>query len=242
MISTYQRVVSDARRIGYDHLCEMSDAEVREVVGPLGLYRARTQYLKSVRMFVQEQEDKGDSPLEMSNDSLIELFMRSVKGAGYKVAQCAVLYAKGYHCGVLPVDSGMKDMLGPCLGLHLPRGPIAHEIMRQRIEEILNAHPLTYQKLVLETGYGGLAIPESKPPIWWAHLVLIYFKRLYCNRRDPQNCPLRASPRIGKCMGSMCDRRVPQSGGYQYVVVEGIDTFRLPLREEGKNLPPSGGD
>jgi len=223
VISTYQRVVSDVNRIGYDQLCKMSDAELHEVVGPLGLFKARSQYLKSLRMFVKELEDKRESPLEISNDDLIELFARKVKWASYKVAQCAVLYAKGYHCGVFPVDSGMKDRLGPCLGLHLPRGPIAHEVMRKRIEEILNAHPLKYQKLALETGYGGLAIPKREPPIWWAHLALIYFKRLYCNRRDPQNCPLRASSKIGNYVGSMCDRRAPQSGGYRYVVLEGIN-------------------
>jgi len=223
MISTYQQMVSDVCNIGYDRLCTLGDADLREIVGSLGLFKARREYLRSLERFLNELEQGGCSPIAMTNDDLIQLFSRRVKWASYKVAQCATLYAKGYHCGVVPVDSGMKDRLGPCLGLKLPRGATGHEVMRKHIEGILHRHSAEYYDLAIQTGYGKLAIPKRKPPTWWAHLVLIYFKRLYCNSRKPEECPLRAGPKIGEYVGRMCDRRVPQSGGYQYVVLEGVD-------------------
>src|ERR1017187_6986839 len=38
MISSYQRVVARANSLGYQALCMLSDAELQEVVGPLGLF------------------------------------------------------------------------------------------------------------------------------------------------------------------------------------------------------------
>lgn len=237
MIKTYQQVVHNASRIGYDELCRMSDAELQDLVGSLGLFNARNQYLRSLAKFIEEIVSGTGLLLEIPNDNLIEIFAKKVKGANYKVAQCAALYAKGYHCGIFPVDSGMKNMLGPCLGLHLPEGAIAHEVMRKQIEKILNARSCEYYQLALQTGYEGLAIPKEKAPIWWAHLVLIYFKRLYCNKRSPYQCPLHANPKIGKYIGSMCDRVAPQLGGYQYVVVEGVDQVgKTTVTEELKKM------
>jgi len=238
MISTYQKVVVTISKIGYPQLCKLSDAELSAIVGSLGLFNTRRQYLKSLEVFINELEEKAQTIFEVPNDELIELFAKKVKGASFKVAQCAVLYAKGYHCGIFPVDSGMKDMLGPCLGLNLPTGPIAHEIMRKQIEEILNAYPTMYYELSQETGYGKLLIPKGEAPIWWAHLVLIYFKRLYCNKKDYQRCPLRAKPKIGYFIGTMCNRLTPYSGGYKYVILEGID--KVGKTTVGKELEKMG--
>lgn len=237
MIKAYQQVVHNVNRIGYDNLCRMSDAELQDLIGSLGLFDARNQYLRSLAKFIEEFVNETGLPPEIPNDKLIEVLAKDVKGANYKVAQCAVLYARSYHCGIFPVDSGMKDMLGPCLGLHLPRGAIAHEIMRRQMEKMLNAHYHEYHQLAVQTGYGNLAIPKEKAPIWWAHLVLIYFKRLYCNKKNPCQCPLRANPKIGKHIGSMCDRVAPQLGGYQYVVVEGVDQVgKTTVTEELKKM------
>jgi hypothetical protein len=79
-----------------------------------------------------------------------------VKGAGYKVAQCAILYAKGYHCGIFPVGSGMKDMLGPCIGFELPKGALAHNIMRKQIEHLLNARSTDYVIIPISLQSSGL--------------------------------------------------------------------------------------
>jgi endonuclease III len=213
MIQKYREVVFKVNEVGYEQFCRFTEGEMRKILEPLGLIKSRIQYFKSIVKFIKEYGK--EKLLEMPNDDLIELIKRQVWGAGYKVAQCAVLYAKGYHCGVFPVDSGMKDMLGPCIGFHLPRGPKGHEIMRKCIGKILKAHPLEYHNLALDTGYKKLKIPEKKAPIWWAHLVLIYFKRRYCNYRKYRSCPLRADLKIGKYIGTMCDSKNPQSGVYQ---------------------------
>lgn len=237
MISTYQQVVRTVNTIGYDCLCIMSDLELQELVGPLGLSNSRIRYFKSLKNFLDELEATGQVLIEMPNDFIIEMLANNVKGASFKVAQCAVLYAKGYHCGIFPVDSGMKDMLGPCLGLQLPKGPIAHEIMRKHIEGLLNSRATEYYELTRSLGYEELAIPKDKAPIWWAHLVLIYFKRLYCNKRTPELCPLRADFKIGKCMGAMCDRQYPQVGGFRYIILEGVDkTGKTTVAEELKKI------
>ena len=237
MVKTYQKVVHNVSRIGFEDLCRMSDAELQDLIGSLGLFNARNQYLRSLAKFIEEVVNGTDQLPAIPDDKLIEVFAKKVRGANYKVAQCAVLYARGYHCGIFPVDSGMKDMLGPCLGLHLPRGAIAHDIMRKQIEKMLNAHSREYYQLAVQTGYGNLAISKEKAPIWWAHLVLIYFKRLYCNKRNPSQCPLHTNPKIGKYIGSMCDRMAPQLGGYQYVVVEGVDQVgKTTVTEELKKM------
>ena len=211
MISTYQSVVSQAVGIGYETLCRLGSDELCDLVGSLGLFRARNQYLRSLRSFI-DTLDTDSEPLTLPNDILISRMAEEVKWASYKVAQCAVLYAKGYHCGVFPVDSGMKDMLGPCLGMQLPSGPIAHEIMRKRIEQLLNGSPNRTYDLARNTGYSALDLPADTAPTWWAHLVLIYFKRLYCNKRSPTLCPLRLNEKIGGFVGRMCDRVTPEPG------------------------------
>ncbi|MGH4021239.1 MAG: hypothetical protein ACRDT0_18825 [Pseudonocardiaceae bacterium] len=63
-------------------------------------------------------------------DRLIRRFAAQVRHASFKVAQCAVLCARGYHYGIIPVDSGMVTKLGPALGVALPQGPVAHEALR----------------------------------------------------------------------------------------------------------------
>jgi len=206
MISTYQRVVSNVNDIGFKNLIELSESDLRNVVGSLGLFNARFEYLISISEFITKIKQINKNPLDIPNDELIELVANNVKWASYKVAQCAVLYAKGYHCGVFPVDSGMKDMLGPCIGMNLPKGALAHEVMRKSIEEILIGNKSLFNDLVQELGYSDLQIPENEPPVWWAHLVLIYFKRLYCNKHNPTTCPLRNHPDLGRYIGSMCAR------------------------------------
>jgi endonuclease III len=205
MISKFQKVVSELEKIGYDDICELSETDLRTVIASLGLFTSRQAYLLSLQEFINNFQDDGflfDTP----NDDLIEIFEKNVKGAGYKVAQCAVLYAKGYHCGTFPIDSGMKDMLGPCLGIRLPKGPYAHEVMRKELEGILNQNSIEYQNLVVELGYIDLQIPKDTAPIWWAHLVLIYFKREFCNQHDPAGCPLRENSQTAKFVGSECGR------------------------------------
>jgi endonuclease III-like uncharacterized protein len=212
MISTYQAVIYRTQTIGYDRLCTVSDEELASIVAPLGLVHSRVEYFRAVHNFLNQSGIEKMTIVEANNDELIELLAESVKGAGYKVAQCAILYAKGYHCGIFPVDSGMKDMLGPCIGFELPKGALAHNVMRKQIEHLLNARSTDYLALVHQLGYGHLNFPENQAPIWWAHLVLIYFKRRYCNKQAWNACPLRGDRSIGVYIGTMCDRHNTQPG------------------------------
>jgi endonuclease III len=212
MIATYRRVVMSADALGYDQLCAMQDEDIEKLVESLGLARTRVAYFRSVQHFLERTSISKSILDETENDALIDLFAQQVKGAGYKVAQCAILYAKGYHCGIFPVDSGMKDMLGPCLGLKLPKGPHAHEVMRKQTEHLLKEHAGDYYDLALSLGYGHLSLPQDRAPVWWAHLALIYFKRRYCNAHHPEACPLRNNQLLAHTLGTMCDRFHPQQG------------------------------
>lgn len=181
MIGSYAGVVRECNELGFDSIRNLSKDSLANLVKPLGLFNARWTYYESACAFIDQIGSKSALNLT-SNDDLIERFQSSVDGAGYKVAQCAVLYAKGYHCGIMPVDSGMVEMLAPCFGEPLPSGAVAHELIRNALEEFVQANPPLCRKLIFENGYDRLTIPDQSPPTWWAHLVLIYYKRLYWNK------------------------------------------------------------
>lgn len=186
MITTYQQVVAKLNKHSYEEIIKMDDECLSEIVSPLGLLNARMTYIKSMINFIEKYYNDLD---KYNNEKLIELISKNVHGASYKVAQCCVLYLRGYYCGIMPVDSGMKDILLPCIGFTKRNGSIAHEILRKELEEIVKK--LDLEGIVDENGYSKLiAIPKNTPFTWWAHLVLIYFKRFYCNKHKPDLCPL----------------------------------------------------
>jgi hypothetical protein len=199
MIDTYARVVADATTISFDTLAGLPDRQVTELVRPIGLPAARIRYLRSLTDFLTRLTDEGTNPHTVAPDELIGRFAAEVQQASFKVAQCAVLYARGYHCGVMPVDSGMVTRLAPLLGLRLPTGPVAHERMRITLEACVHDRPRDYRGIIDRTGY-AVTLPDTAAPTWWAHLVLIYFKRLYLNRPGPRLCPTRPScPQVVDC-------------------------------------------
>jgi adenylate kinase family enzyme len=186
MVSSYRTVVDACDQLGYQAVSTLPSSELELLIGSLGLFASRKAYRDSLAELLDSWE--GRDLMTLSNDNIIETIAQNVNGAGYKVAQCATLYAKGYHCGVFPVDSGMKDILAPCLGIRLPSGALAHEVMRRHIQKALEESPERYQVLRCQTGYSHLVMPKDSAPTWWAHLVLIYFKRLYCNTGVPERC------------------------------------------------------
>lgn len=123
MIDAYARVVAETNALGFDRVVSLNDSELARLIRPLGLPAARIGYLRSLVDFVDHEQD---SLLNADPDRIIHRFAGEVHQASFKVAQCAVLYARGYHCGIIPVDSGMVTRLGPALGVDLPRGPVAH--------------------------------------------------------------------------------------------------------------------
>ncbi len=190
MIGTYADVVTRADALGWTELARMDDTSLSAMVRPLGLTAARVGYLRSLAGFIgTSSASTGDLGVTRPED-LIGPFAANVHGAGYKVAQCAALYAGGYHCGIIPVDSGMVTRLAPFLGIKLVNGPIAHEQFRQVLQACTAARADAYRDLVSRLGY-DICIPDDADPTWLVHLVLIYFKRLYLNRPGPRLCPRR---------------------------------------------------
>ncbi|MGH8900098.1 MAG: hypothetical protein ACRDYA_00050 [Egibacteraceae bacterium] len=190
MVDTYARVVNHADALGFEKLAGSPDADLARLVRPLGLVTARIGYLRSLSMFLEDLAAEGLDPLGCDADALIGRFASKVAHASYKVAQCAVLYSRGYHCGIIPVDSGMVTKLAPALGIHLPSGSVAHEHMRALLQTCLRDRVSDYRRLVGDHGY-AVTVPAAAVPSWWLHLVLIYFKRLYLNRAGPRLCRRR---------------------------------------------------
>lgn len=125
MITTYADVINAADTRGFDTLATSTDAELTALIQPIGLPRARIGYLRSLTDLLQHWDKEAVSPTaaDADTDELIRAFATHVRGASYKVAQCALLYARGYHCGIIPVDSGMVTRLAPALGVPCPAAP-----------------------------------------------------------------------------------------------------------------------
>lgn len=187
MIDTYARVVAAADALGFDRLTTLDDGELENLVRPLGLPVARIGYLHSLASFIARWQD---DIIEADIDSIIQRFATQVHHASFNIAQCAVLNARGYHCGIIPVDSGMVTRLGPALGVALPRGPAAHETLRIVLQRCVRDRAHDYRQLIERNGY-QISIPATADPTWWMHLVLIYFKRLHLNRPGPDLCVRR---------------------------------------------------
>lgn len=187
VVDTYARVVTETNDLGFEKLATLDDKELARLVQPLGLPVARIGYLRSLTGFIAREQD---GMLDSDPDSIIHRFAAQVHHASFKVAQCAVLYARGYHCGIIPVDSGMVTKLGPALGIALPRSPMAHETLRTLLQRCVTDRAREYRELVEQNGY-QISIPATAEPAWWMHLVLIYFKRLHLNRPSTRLCPHR---------------------------------------------------
>ncbi|AXG78606.1 hypothetical protein [Streptomyces paludis] len=192
MVETYAGVIASANTHGFDSLAQATDTELIALVRPIGLLQTRIDYLRSLAELLRGWDKEGTDPTAESADcdALVNDFAGRVRGASYKVAQCALLTARGYHCGIIPVDSGMVTKLAPALGLALPSGAVAHERMRHVLESAVRARSAEFRSLVNDHEY-QVTIPEGVDPTWWVHLVLIYFKRLYLNGPARQLCRRR---------------------------------------------------
>ncbi|WP_329155678.1 hypothetical protein OIU91_40865 (plasmid) [Streptomyces sp. NBC_01456] len=188
MVDTYAAVLAKAEAIGFDALIDLDDAQLRDLVTPLGLTEARLAYLYSLADTLARWDKDGTDPAGWDAKTFTATFAREVRGASYKVAQCAALYARGYHCGIIPVDSGMVTKLAPALGFTLPSGPAAHEHLRRLLEHAVTRHTEVLRTLA---DAQNVTIPAGSAPTWWTHLTLIYFKRLYLNRPPAHLCPRR---------------------------------------------------
>ncbi len=175
-----------------DTLANDSYNDLAALVRPIGLPQTRIDYLRSLADLLALWDKQTIDPSSPSADvdDLVADFAERVRGASFKVAQCALLNARGYHSGIIPVDSGMVTKLAPALGIDLPTGPVAHEKFRHAIEAAVHARPDDFRELAAQHDH-AVAIPDGVEPTWWAHLVLIYFKRLYLNGPSHRLCTRR---------------------------------------------------
>ena len=185
MINSYRKVIDDLNSFTYEEIKNMNEEELIGIIKGLGLSNTRYKFLRTMIDFIELHEEELKIK---SNDELIKLISDNVNGASYKVAQCCVLYMRGYYCGIMPVDSGMKDVELPCMGFEKYKNAIGHDILRKQLQELVVNNNL--RDVIINNGYEELNIPDYSNATWWAHLVLIYFKRHYCNKHNPKNCPL----------------------------------------------------
>lgn len=206
-IGVYQTVRDHLASYGFSGLLSISEETYKGIVRPLGLAETRWKFWQSVRDFALRFPDPDGEPQELrrlNSAELIEFLNAEIRGVGYKVAQGSALYIRGYHSGIIPVDSGMKDILGPCLGFQTARGPRGHEFMRKNLENL--AQKIDYGTLLTITGYEHI-LEEMRPGqlnTWWVHLVLIYFKRRFCNLHDMTLCPIAKVASISDQMMFTC--------------------------------------
>jgi len=216
MVGTYREVVDSLGEMSWAEIAGMSPSEFRGRVKKLGLVDARERYWRSLVEFVAGSASGDVVYPDLSNDVLVHRIASEVQGSSYKVAQCCVLYARGYYSGVIPVDSGMKDLLLPCMGFPSKSNAFGHEQLRQQLESLTRI--VDVRSIAERHGYGDLDLPRDTALTWWTHLVLIYFKRFFCNERSWESCPLRAAG-----AGCACRRSGAELGGVRTVIVEGAD-------------------
>ena len=185
MINTYSKVIKELNEYSYDEIKNMSKDNIIKIIKPLGLSNSRYNYINSM---IELIEKCGDRLINASNDEAIEMIVKNVKGASYKVAQCCVLYMKGYYCGIIPVDSRMKDVELPCMGFEKHNGKNENQDLSKQIEKMVNEND--FKDIVKKCGYENLNIENQEHPTWLIHLILIYYKRLYCNKHLFKECIL----------------------------------------------------
>lgn len=186
MIDSYRNVIMNLNSYSYEEIKGMSKDKIIDIIRGLGLSNTRYKYISSMIDFIEKYDDEIKA---LSNDDLIKLIANNVIGASYKVAQCCVLYARGYYCGIMPVDSGMKDVELPCLGFHEYKNAIGHDILRKELEILASNNNV--EEIIKQNGYEELNINDYNNATWFCHLILIYYKRYFCNKHSPENCPLK---------------------------------------------------
>jgi len=221
MIETFRKVVNELSSYTYEEISLMNRDKFKSIVRPIGLIKLRVRFFLSTLDFVNYVERNKLDIYSMSHDELINLLRDKVFGIGYHGAQCCALYILGYHCGIMPVDSGMKRLFCPCIGLPAPNAPYGYEILRKQLENLTRS--IDYNQIAVKEGYEYLNLRESKQLAWWAHLVLIYYKRFFCNKSRPDLCPLKNILATKEIIGQMCPKKHKEVGGIKNVVIEGIN-------------------
>lgn len=186
MIDSYRKVINNLNSYTYDEIKNMTEDKIVNIIKGLGLSNTRYKYLSSMIDFIEKYDNEIKT---LSNDELIKLIADNVNGASYKVAQCCVLYMRGYYSGIMPVDSGMKDVELPCLGFEQYKNAVGHDILRKELEKLTKDNNM--KEIIKQNGYEELKVDDYNNATWFCHLVLIYYKRYFCNKHNPDSCPLK---------------------------------------------------
>lgn len=235
MIKKFQQVREKLTQYSYEEIVSMPEKELRSILKPLGLINLRMRFFKSAVDFIEEIEKTNLDIWSLSNNDLITLIRKKVIGVNYHLAQCCALYVRGYYSGIIPVDSGMFKMFAPCLGLPVPKGAFGYEILRKELEKLTKR--VDCRKIAMATGYQSLNLPKDKPLTWWVHLVLIYCKRIFCNKSNPENCPLRNFLETKEMIGKMCSKENSRIGGIKNIILEGTNgTGKTTIAEKLKKI------
>lgn len=221
MIKTFQKVVNGLNSCGYDAIKSISETKFRELVRPIGLTDMRVAFWRSMMKFIEYLEKNNIDIKSMENGDIIYLIQDRVYGASYKVAQCCALYVRGYYCGIMPVDSGMLNLLCPAIGLPAPNSSYGYEIIRKQLEALTAC--VDCRKIAIEEGYGSLVLPNDKSLTWWAHLVLVYYKRFFSRKKDPTGLPLRINSLTKNLVAQINSDRKSSLGGVKNIILEGLD-------------------
>lgn len=91
MVDTYASVLRCANAMGFDNVAGLTDSKARALVGPLGLTETRLTYLRSLTESLAHWEKCGTDPVTMEPKAFIREYRSRVRGASFKVAQCAAL-------------------------------------------------------------------------------------------------------------------------------------------------------
>jgi len=180
MINTYIKVIKQLENLSFDEFSALSNEKKIDILKPLGLIKNRLGYVDSMSKLIKETANID----ELSDNEFLEKVNKNVKGASYKVAQCCLLYRRGYPNDIMPVDSGMKDVMLPCLGYPKQKEGYGHELARKILEQ--DVSQIDKQQFIRNNNL-EITVDEFN---WWAHLSLIYYKRAFCNKKDLDRCIL----------------------------------------------------
>lgn len=196
MLGSYIKTIDTFLSHSYEEIKQTKDDDLKQMLKPLGLPDARIKFIRSMSAYIDSDLNNREFQ-NIPNLEMIADIAKKVDGASYKVGQCCVLYAKGYYCGIMPVDSGMKDMLAPCMGYKTGKTPISHEVVREQLEDFAKSH--NWLEVAKKAGYENqVSLPKDRPLTWWLHLVMINYKRHFCNNHKPNECPLVKAGIINK--------------------------------------------
>jgi endonuclease III len=183
MINTYRKIIFQLNELGYERLEKSLDEEIIELIKPLGMYNMRLKYIRSMMTFI-----KKNDLLILSTDK--ELFIKTISkevyGASYKIGQCCALYYLGYESSIMPVDSGLLNVTLPCIGIDTSKNSYGHEEARLKLETSVKRRFEDIENIVYEDFI-------FKNPFWFSHLILIYYKRAFCNKRKWESCVISNS-------------------------------------------------